>query len=316
MTTQQEPGSIFRRGGPTRLMYYLGKYMPPSIAGVVVRGIAQILLAAKPANYYGALENLGHVLPPQTSEKELLQAVRRLFHYSTLSYYHLFHNLGRSEFSLETFQPRVEMSPEARGYLEQAVAAGRGLFLLGSHSSNFDLAGIALSYYAPSPPQALSYADPPPGFEFVNNLRRRGRGTITPISPDTLREAMQRLRSGGIVLTGVDRPLPNGSEPVTFFGETAHLPTGYMRIPLITDCLVMTVSFAYDGSVYRILANPPMEMVRSGNREDDVLVNVHRVLAQIEDFIRAAPDQWMVFSPVWPDGRDGDLAVDRSEVRT
>ncbi len=101
------------------------------------------------------------------------------------------------------------------------------------------------------------------------------------------------------MLTGVDRPVPGANSPVTFFGQPACLPTGYIRIPLITDCQVMTLSFVWDGVSYRIRANPPMEMERTGDRERDVVVNVQRVLAQIEDFVRAAPDQWMVFLPVW-----------------
>lgn len=299
MSAEQERGSVFQRSLPTRLMFLLGKHTPPSLAGGVVRTITQALLAWKPANYHGALANLSHVMPEGTTSEELIRAVRRLFYYSTLSYYHLFHNLGKEGLRPENFQPRVKMAPEVRGYVEHAVATGRGLLVLGSHSSNFDLCGIAFSFYAPLPVQALSLADPPPGYQFINDLRSKARGTLTPITPDTLREAIQRLRDGGIVLTGVDRPVPNANSPVTFFGKTAHLPTGYIRIPLIADCLVMTMSFVWDGDAYHILANPPMEMVRTGSRERDAEVNVQRVLAEMEGFIRAAPDQWMVFVPVW-----------------
>ena len=299
-TTTQARNSVFQRSLPTRLMYLLGKHTPPQLAGGVVWGITQALLAWKPANYHGALANLSHVMPPGTAEDERIRAVRRLFFYSTLSYYHLFHNAGKSDLGPDGFRPRVEMAPEVRGYMEEAIATGRGLFVLGSHSSNFDLCGIAFSYYAPVPVQALSLADPPPGYEFINDLRSRARGTLTPITPETLRQAIQRLREGGIVLTGVDRPVPNANSAVTFFGETAYLPTGYIRIPLITDCLVMTMSFVWDGTAYHILGNPPMEMVRTGDRERDSMVNVQRVLAQIEGFVSAAPDQWMVFLPVWP----------------
>jgi lauroyl/myristoyl acyltransferase len=302
-------------------MYYLGKYIPAPLAGAVVRGITETLLAVKPENYHGVLANLTHVYavlqhpqdrpdapaPPRDAlaepPDEVLQAVRRLFYYSTLSYYHLFRNLGR-DLRPEAYEPPVELSAEVRGYLDAAAATGRGLFVLGSHMSAFDLCGIAFAEWAPSPPQALSLADPPSGFEFVNRLRAKGRGTITPISPEALREAMQRLRNGGIVLTGVDRPVPGVNAPVTFFGRPACLPTGYIRIPLKTDCLVMTMSFRYDGQRYHILANPPMEMERTGDRERDVHVNVQRVLAQIEGFVRAAPDQWMVFTPVWPNVDD------------
>ncbi len=291
--------SVFRRSGPTRFMYYVGKYLPPPLGAVVAWSVTQYLVLRKPDLYVGALDNLAHVLPPGTSESELRSAVHRLIAHAAQSYYHLFHNLGRGGFRLQELRPPVKISPEVQGYLDDAVAERRGLFLAGTHMSNFDLGGIALSHYAPVPPQVLSIADPAPGYAFVNQLRAQGRGIITPVSPGALRYAMHRLREGGIVMTGVDRPLTRGNEPVCFFGQTAYLPVGYIRIPLATDALVMTVSFLYDGEAYQILGNPPMEMVRSGDRKRDVELNVARILAEIEDFVRMAPDQWMVFERVW-----------------
>ncbi|MGC9522914.1 MAG: lysophospholipid acyltransferase family protein [Anaerolineae bacterium] len=261
--------------------------------------IKMYLILRKPEIYYGALDNLAHTLPAGTSESELRSAVHRLMGHTTRGYYHLFHNLGQEDFRLDKLDPPVRISSEVQGFLDGAFAQGRGLFIAGTHMSNFDLGGIALSYYTPVPPQALSIADPAPGHEFVNQLRLKGRGKLTPVSPGALREAMQRLREGGIVITGVDHPLTQGNRPVRFFGKTACLPVGYIRIPLAADALVMTVSFVYDGEAYHILGNPPFEMIRTGDRQRDVELNVARILAEIEDFVRLAPDQWMIFERVW-----------------
>ena len=299
-----QANTLFTRAGPTRAAYLLGKYLPRPLGYLVARLIALWLVTRKPATYYGALENLPHVLPPGSTERDVLRAARSVFLNSARYYYDLFHNLARGGVEVSQYRPRVRLKPGVAETIAEAVASGRGLLLLGSHLSNFDLAGIVLTHHTPVPPQALSLADPAPGFEFINALRAsKGRGVITPISPRSLREAVERLRGGGIVMTGVDRPLETGNDPVTFFGETAYLPTGYMRIPLLVDCLFLTVSFLYEsgpqGGGYWIMANPPMEVERTGNRQDDVTVNVQRVLRQIEDFIRLAPDQWMVFKPVW-----------------
>jgi KDO2-lipid IV(A) lauroyltransferase len=223
----------------------------------------------------------------------------RLMHHSVLCYYHTFHNLGKGRFTAAQFRPEVRISPEVQGYLDEAYATGRGLLIIGTHTSNFDLGGMALASHLPVTPQVLSLSDPAPGFAFVNRLRAKGDGELTPISPETLRRAIDRLRNGGVVMTAVDRPVAGGSHPVTFFGSTAWLPTHYIRIPLITDCLVMTAAFRYDGKAYDLLANRPMSMVRTGSAEADRQANLERILLQIEGFVRAAPDQWMVFAPVW-----------------
>jgi len=44
-----------------------------------------------------------------------------------------------------------------------------------------------------------------------------------------------------------------------------------------------------------------MDMIRTGDRHKDRLLNARRVIAILEGFIRDHPDQWMMFVPVWPD---------------
>ena len=296
---------FFTKGWPTRLGFQLARYIPPRGGNLIAAFAARLIVTTKPDMYRAARANLRHVVGPDVSDAELGRMAHRLFLNVCRGYYELFHNVSCGEVRVENFHPPVLLTPEARTYFRQALDSGRGLFILGCHMSNFDLGGIGMSQYIPAELQALSLASPPPGFEFFNRLREMGHGIVTPITPRTLRDAMARLRAGGVVLTGVDRPIGEGNEPVEFFGATAYLPAGYIRIPLKTDCLVVTVSFIYEDGVYWILANPPMEMERTGDRQQDIAINLRRVLAQIEAFIRRAPEQWMMFVPVWKDD-DGD----------
>lgn len=297
--------AFFAKGWPTRLGFYLGKYLPPRGGKSIAALISRLMVTLESDVYRNVRANLRHVLGPETPDRELHQAAYHLISNANRGYYELFHNIGRGRADVEQFFPPMRLTAEAKAYLAQGIASGRGLFILGAHMSNFDLALIGLSQYVPIPMQALSLAEPPPGFEFFNRLREKGNVLLTPISPRSLRDAMARLREGGVVVTGVDRPVTEGNEPVEFFGATAYLPTGYIRIPLRTDCLVMTIAVYYDpdqdGGVYSVMANPPMEMERTGDAEADVAHNLRRVLAEIEAMIRRRPDQWMMFVPVWPE---------------
>lgn len=297
--------SFFAKGWPTRLGFYLGKYLPPRGGKSIAALITRLMVVFKSDVYWNVRANLRHVLGPETPEKKLHQTAYHLISNANRGYYELFHNVGRGRVNVEEFFPPVRLTPEAKAYLDQGIASGRGLFVLGAHMSNFDLALIGLSQYVPIPMQALSLAEPPPGFEFFNRLREMGNVIITPISPRSLRDAMVRLREGGVVVTGVDRPVDEGNEPVEFFGATAYLPTGYIRIPLRTDCLVMTIAAYYDeddaGGVYNVRANPPMAMEHTGDAEADIALNLRRVLDEIEGLIRYRPDQWNMFIPVWPE---------------
>ncbi len=295
---------FFSRGWPTRLAFYLGKYLPPRGGRYVADLVARTIVSLKPDLYCAVRTNLCQVLGEDASEQRLNRLVYQLFRHAARGYYDLFHNVGRGKALVEDFRPPVRLSEDAKVYLQQGLDSGRGLFILGCHMSNFDLSGIGLSQFLPVPMQALSLAEPAPGFDVFNRLREKGGAFVTPISPRTLRDAMERLRNGGVVITGVDRPIGEGDEPVEFFGATAHLPTGYIRIPLRTDCLTMTASTVYEDGVNWIVANPPMEMERTGDRQRDIEHNLRCVLTQVEDFIRSHPDQWMMFIPVWPNGCD------------
>ncbi len=239
------------------------------------------------------------MLGEEVSDRDLRWSVYRVFLNAARAYYELFHNVGCGRVNVEEFSPCVRLLPESNAYIQEALGSGRGVFFLGCHLSNFDLGGIALSQFLPVPLQVLSLADPAPGFEVLNGLRERAGVMVTPISPSSLRSAMGRLQLGGAVITGVDRPVGEGDEPVEFFGMRAYLPTGYVRIPLRTRALVLTLGACYEEGEYRIMVNPPLEMVHTGDRERDVQVNVQQVLGEIEGFIRRYPDQWMMFLPVW-----------------
>ena len=296
--------TFFTRAGPTRAALALCKSLPPAPAEALIRVITRVLVTVKPDNYRGASDNLHHMLPDGTSEREHQRTLYRLFYHAAKSYYYLFHNLAYSN-DPRTFRPPVRMTDDVRRFIDQAVKTGRGLFIAGSHTSNFDLAGIAMTQYLPKPVQVLSIANPTSGFEFMNQMRTNDNGFVTPITPASLRDAIQRLREGGIVMTGTDHPVAGGNSPLTFFGHTAYLPTGYMRIPMMTDALVMTLANTFDGEAYRIVGNRAIELERTGDRAHDIQTNAQRVLSQLEAFIRRAPDQWMVFDPIFAnDGAD------------
>jgi lauroyl/myristoyl acyltransferase len=44
-----------------------------------------------------------------------------------------------------------------------------------------------------------------------------------------------------------------------------------------------------------------MEMVRTGNRVEDIQINLRRVLDALERIIGRWPEQWLMFAPVWPE---------------
>jgi lauroyl/myristoyl acyltransferase len=290
---------IISQGWPVRLALRVGKYLPLWGAGLAARLGAWFIMLLKPDLYQHARANLRHVLPADSSEKELKQILYKLFYNTPRRYYELFHNFGRGRTRASEFNPPVYITEQTKTYVQQAVDAGRGLFVLACHTSNFDFGGIALSQFMPIPLKVLSLADPSTDMEIFNDLRSRCGVDMTPISAQALRDVMGILRDGGAATTGPDYPIGEGDEIVEFFGEQALLPARYIRIPLRTRSLVLVVAIHYEDGAYWVMSSPPIEMERTGDRKQDEAHNLRRVLSHVEDFIRQHPEEWMMFVPVW-----------------
>jgi lauroyl/myristoyl acyltransferase len=115
-----------------------------------------------------------------------------------------------------------------------------------------------------------------------------------------VRISINRLLEGGILVTGMDRPAPQG-ERIEFFGREAFLPTGFAKLAIRTNSLLLPGAILpvgpghYRAEALEIL-EPPLE------RTDAAVSGLARqVLQQMEPVIREYADHWLMFFPVWPD---------------
>jgi phosphatidylinositol dimannoside acyltransferase len=293
----------------------IARLMPPRIGYWLARVIASAMAKRRTFMFTTARANLSHVVPEATDE-ELDDLARRAIAHAGRTYYDMF------RLSAEDYQRgRVPLSIRVSEWLavRQALADDRGTVLVGPHMSNFDLAAqwIASQGFEI---QGLSLPSPSNGARLVNALRRHHGVVMTPLSIAALRTAVKRLRHGGLVMTGADRPVSLMDELALFFGAPARLPTGHVRLALQTDARIVVAccilekngqTAAGDASgacCYRIEFAAPLEMETAPGQESAARVshanvrhNVQRVLEVAEEMIRQAPDQWLMFVPVWED---------------
>jgi len=178
-----------------------------------------------------------------------------------------------------------------------------GLLLVVPHLSNFDLIGRAMVLNG-FPLHVLSYPQPPGGYRWQNKLRELPGMTMTPLSIEALRQASETLRSGGTVLTGIDRPLPNpdGKYMPRFFGKPAAMPVFHIRLALKHNLpLVVVGGIRKADGRYFVWASDPIEMVPHPDLVLETVQNAEKVLDVIAGFICQAKDQWAMFYPVWPE---------------
>jgi KDO2-lipid IV(A) lauroyltransferase len=272
--------------------------MPGWVGHGLARLAAEVIQWRQPEIYETLRENLHHVVGCEMPEDALDHLTRDAFFHAVRAYYDFFRTVGRPS---ELVYERVEIPQSFIELIRSETSSGRGVLILATHMSNFDLAGLALSACSLSA-QVLSLAGPSPGFRLLNDLRAGDTFEITPITPDVLRTSVHRLASGGVVITGADRPTGEERDRVEFFGQPANLPLGPARLALMADVSVIVGSCYRDpDGIYRVRGTGPIEMVRTGNRRQDTLASARRLAAVFEEHISRHPDQWLMFHRVWPE---------------
>lgn len=226
----------------------------------------------------------------------LEEAVRETLRNNIRDLYDLYHHLQRPE----AMKRRIILNPLMSELLGRPEFSGRGLMIVGVHLSNFD--GILQSLIRQGlNPLVLTIPNPQGGRRIEYEIRKRMGMNLVPTSLSTIRQAVRRLEQGGLVLTGIDRPISDPKLHPKFFGRPAPLPIHHIylamkaRVPLV---LIAAIRQA-DGK-YQLMDSGLLEMEQHADHEAGMLANAEIVLRKAEGFIMLAPQQWNIPLPVWP----------------
>jgi lauroyl/myristoyl acyltransferase len=232
------------------------------------------------------------------SEDELDRYPQVIFQCAAKCQFDYFHLM----FRLERLQEIVDYSPKAEAVFER-IRSHKPCVLVCPHLSNFDLMGYTLALKGLEV-QILSFPNPNFSYKMQNRLRKSLGSIITPMSLSAFRQARKRLRNGGSILTGLDRPLPDQQRekyrPV-FFGYETNLPVTYVRMALEANAPVFIMAAAsHRKGRYCLESSEPIWMEAADDLETEILTNANRVLKHGERLIKKYADQWAMFYPIWP----------------
>jgi KDO2-lipid IV(A) lauroyltransferase len=227
----------------------------------------------------------------------LAQAVRDTLRNNARDLYNLYHYLPKPD----VLQNMIHFHPQACEILQRPGIAERGLVILGLHLSNFDL--ILRSIFQQGfKAIVLTIPGPQGGRRVEYEMRQQIGMDLVPASLSGLRAAVRHLQNGGMLVTGLDRPIPQPRQQPVFFGRPSSLPIhyAYLAAKAHVPIVVMAATQEQDGK-YHVFRSEFIEMEAGPDPEKETLRNAERVLKQAETFIRRAPQQWNVSLPVWPE---------------
>ena len=180
--------------------------------------------------------------------------------------------------------------------------SGNGVLFVTIHFGNWDLGALAMTERGyPISVIADTFAEPRLE-DLVFSARRRIGLRILPAGRLSLR-LVRALRDNEIVAVLADVPQPAGGVQVEFFGGTIGVPDGAARLALRTGANVVAAtvprlgpwSDLFEGEFQLIEYEP------TGDREHDVRSLTQAMFRAFEEMVRARPDQWYIFRPLWLD---------------
>ena len=274
----------------------VAKSMKPGTGNKLANRIADWISAQKDSKMVRATRaNLWIITGEKLTKEELDEVVRENFRQTARNLFDLYHNLYNYPAILE----RVTLSPKLVKILDTRRENKEGTLLLAPHLSNFDFAGraMALNGYKV---QALSYPQPRPSYQWQNRLRKDIGINITPMSTESMRQAKAHLKEGGLVITGLERPLPQTNYYPRFFGYPAPLPASYVRMALQTKAAIVLVAcIGTPEENYTLECSGPVFMKPYKDAAEEIEKNAEAVLRLAEPYIRSHPTQWAMTYPLW-----------------
>ena len=284
-----------------RFVSLLARTLPPQVGYQVAAGLADQIGRQQNSGLIRALRLNQWMAHGETSQghalDEILRTTLRYSAHSLFDFYHYSHDFEATR-QLIVFDSSFDVIARRSEFEE------RGVMIAGLHLSNFDLVLQRLSKSGLSP-LVITLPNPQGGRYIEYQVRKRAGMQLLPASVSALRQALKHLQQGGMVLTGIDRPIDKPEVHPRFFGHPAALPVHHIflackaRVPVV----ITAVSLQPDGK-YHVFASDPIEMDFCADATQGMLRNAEKVLELAAEFIRRSPRQWVVPLPVWPQRMD------------
>ncbi|HXP23388.1 MAG TPA: lysophospholipid acyltransferase family protein [Candidatus Sulfotelmatobacter sp.] len=188
---------------------------------------------------------------------------------------------------------------------------GKGVLYLTGHIGAWELSSFAHALYGFPLHYMARHLDNVPLDTLVNQYR--GLSGNKPIFKNaSARQVLRVLKEAGTVGILADQnTMPEEGVWVDFFGTPACTTTGIARVALHTDAAVVPGYAYWDENLrkYRLRFEPPVQLIRTGDTERDILENTQRFAKVIEQIIREHPEQWVWIHARWKNRPKGEPPI-------
>ncbi len=279
-----------------RLGSLLARWLPPFVIDGVVALGARLAVRLSPGRALIAGRNLARAQgrPPATG------ASRR----DVVALFGAYGRYWAESFRLPSLSPAVVdagFDVTGYGHVARALAGGRGPILVLPHLGGWEWAAFWLTgVLGLRVTVVVEDIEPPDLREFFLGLRESLGMEVVVLGPDAGTAVSAAIRRGDIVCLLADRDIEGTGVPVEFFGETTTLPGGPAVLALRTGAALLPSAVYFDGARHHAVVRPPLPVERRDGFRADVARVTAALAGELEELVRAAPEQWHLLQPNWP----------------
>ncbi len=273
--------------------------LPPPLADRVARALGASAYYLWFTRRWVARQNFARVLNRPADDPQVGRVARASFSNYTLYLLNMmrYGKVPRSEFG-ENVQ--IHVDPETHAALMQDCP----IVFVSAHFGNMDYAApAAVERYRPLT-LAAETIKPVELFHHLAQQRSQNGIHLIPYdqAPRKIIQAVKRKEIVGFLLDfGINAHKDINTVPVTFFGETTFFPSSPAILAQRYHAPMVTV-FARSGAdkQIHITIDPPIFISPQLPRAQAEGETMQLVAERFERAIRACPEQWYVFRPMWP----------------
>jgi len=185
-------------------------------------------------------------------------------------------------------------------HIDAALAKGKGIIVITAHYGPFDHIVQSAAYRGYDVTIPVEELKDKRLLDLMLHLRSSQGLHFVPLgNASTLRTIIQALKSNKIIVLTADRGSQGQKSNVRFFDAEADLPNGAITLAQRTGAELIG-AFAIRTAPTRIqLQCVPITTTMTEEQRRDSAYVQRKVSETMEEFIRAHPEQWLAFTPIW-----------------
>jgi lauroyl/myristoyl acyltransferase len=201
------------------------------------------------------------------------------------------------------------ISFRGREHLDGALAAGKGVLLVGLHWFA-ERAAMRFLTETGYPVMSVRHQEPPDQYmgrlgrrffqpKYIRFLHTVIRDEVFLGDRECALKILGRLRCGGIVSILLDAPFSQQLVELPFLGQTRNIPTGALHLTRISGCTVLPMLALGHAQALKILIERPLTFDRSLPNEEFCQAYLPPLIRIMESHVRKHPDQWDCWTKPW-----------------